>query len=29
LLLFDRGMDIIARDGTLKEIEDTWESKLR
>jgi polar amino acid transport system substrate-binding protein len=29
LLLFDQGMDIIDRDGTLKEIADTWESKLR
>lgn len=29
LSLFDQGMDIIGRNGTLKEIVDTWESKLR
>lgn len=29
LSLFDQGMDIIDRNGTLKEIVDTWESKLR
>ncbi len=29
LLLFDKGMDIIIRNGTLQKIVDTWEAKLR
>jgi ABC-type amino acid transport substrate-binding protein len=29
LLLFDKGMDTIFRNGTLQKIVDDWEAKLR